>query len=666
MAAPGLGSEPTVFEGRRPAPITPPPAGGEIKKLRERLLKHAGRSAAGLTDQACAFLASAVTSPGAVRQQLSRPNIRPTATGHLEVIYATVPIDCLAPDPTNGRVVGATAWPASDLDEGQTLKLWAPADMRVHRDSPCEIMLTSDSLATIKTVIEEAAEHTKKLNPAMKAKVQYDGILDPLLCQIAHIETFDGHRGIALLTRDGSTRCSFAKQAHGSDAHEAFFGAVRDVDVRRQRWLEMRRRAGQPLDAISSEDLVQLRTFLVDVQIVVAFHSDDPGVSALDAVDDIVRRTHVEPTHPWLPVAQDNSEADQMLAALRNRDVISQDQFLLYGGALARSQRAARKLAVEADCVLAELMKSLGAGETRRGVLDELHTTMRAVRGRGQIRNKYKAGLVGSLGLRQFGVDARSRETAHLTLGEALSLDALWDVAWKNTMRTAEQLRDAALAELARDSAPGPACRELAVKSAGHLAAHGWLKRESRDQPSGFRDQRTADTVLDLMHHSPHGVRALAEALAAGRRGAEARAVREDGEVVERAAGDVHPMTNQWLRQKFADADASDSPASRSPLPAATGATTPREHVRAGIRSVGARIGDLERALDEAQRVTDTDGQPFLACHGWSSGEIEPLAGRLQRIAATLSRYGVIADVNPGLPPVAQLDLDLAAGPQAA
>lgn len=657
MVTTGLGSMSTLFEGRRPSPISSPPSGGEIKKLRERLLKHGKDTGGGLTEAACGFLAAAVTSPGAVRQQLSRPNIRPTATGHLEVIYATVPIDCLAPDPTNGRVVGATAWPASDLDGGQTLKLWAPADMSVHPHSPCEVLLNSDSLATIKTVIEEAAENTKKLNPAMKAKVEHDGILDPLLCQLTHIQTLDGQRGIALVTRDGSTRCSFAKEAHRSSSHEAFFGPARDVEFRRQRWQEMRRRIERPIESVSTEELVELRTFLVDVQIVVAFHSDDPSVTALDAVNDIVRRTHVETTHPWQPVAQSNSEADQMLTALRNRNVITNDEFLLYGGTLPRSERAKRNLPVEPDCVIAELMNALGASETRRGVLDELHTKMRAVHGRGQIRNRYKATLVGALGLRQFQVDARTLETAHLTLGEALGLDAVWEQKWSNTNRSPEALRDAALKELSRDTDPGPACRELVVKAAGHMAAQGWLKRESRDPHGNFRDQRPPETVLDLMHRSTQGVYSLEEALAAGRRGEAARAVREDGEVIERAAGDVHPMTNQWLRQTFADVPDRDNPRVDPSSSPPTGLTTPRERVAEHMCAIEKLISDVERHLEDAARLTDDDGISFLDRRGWTPGEVEPLASRLQRAATALSRYGVIADVNPGLPPVQQLDL---------
>ncbi len=656
--ATGLGSMSTLFEGRRPSKITPPPSGGEIKKLRERLLKHNKDVRGGLTEAACEFLAAAVTSPGAVRQQLSRPNIRPTATGHLEVIYATVPIDCLAPDPTNGRVVGATAWPASDLDAGQTLKLWAPADMSVHPKSPCEVLLTSESLATIKTVVEEAAENTRKLNPKMEEKVRRDGILDPLLCQLTHIETMDGQRGIALVTRDGSTRCSFAKQAHGASPHDAFFGSVRDIDFRRQRWVEMRKRTERPIEAVSIEELIELRTFFIDVQIVVGFHSDDDGITAIQAVDDIVRRTHVETTHPWQPIAQSNSEADQMLAALHTREVMTDDQFLLFGGTLPRSVRTERGLPSEPDCVVADLMKSLGASETRRTQLDELHTKMRAVHGRGQIRTSYKAELVGALGLRQFHVDPRSLETAHLTLGEALALEGAWELPWSATDRSPEQLKDDAIKELREDGSPGPSCRELAVKAAGHLAAQGWLKREARDTGGGFRDQRPADKILDLMHASEQGVQALGEALAAGRRNDTARAVHVNGEVVERAAGDVHPMTNQWIRETFGDAAGRDKPASTSATQEPTGATTPREKIADCMRGMDGLANGLERTLGHAVQVSDDDGTSFIQRRGWTTTEVEPLAARLRRVADDLVRFGAIAGLNEGLPPVQELPVE--------
>ena len=156
--------------------------------------------------------------------------------------------------------------------------------------------------------------------------------------------------------------------------------------------------------------------------------------------------------------------------------------------------------------------------------------------------------LVGSLALREFAVEASLRETAHLALADALTFEDLWQLPWANTTRSPDSLCEAALAELDERGGPGPSCRELLVKAAGHLTARGWLKRETRDPRGGFRDWRAVEAVLNLMHRTPHGLIVLAEAVAAGRRGDAARALTADGEPVERVAGDVQPMDNKWLR----------------------------------------------------------------------------------------------------------------------
>lgn len=649
LAASGLGPMSSIFDGRRPSKIDRPPTGAEIKKLRERLAKF-GADGERLTPTACEFLASAVTSPPAVRQQLNRPTIRPTATGYLEVIHATVPLDCLAPDPTNGRVVGATSWPASDLEDGQTMKLWGPSDMVVHPDSPREVLIRCNSLREIKTLIEEAADHTKKLNPQMQGKIQRDGILDPVLCQLVHVETDDGQRGIALVTRDGSTRCAYALEAHRMGAHDAFFGAIRDVEYRRGRWLEMRRRTERPIESISAEEMIELRTFLVDVHIVIGFHTEDPQVTALNAVDDIVRRTHVEVTHPWRTIAQRNSEADKVLGALGLDEGLGvfRDELLLYGGKLPRSQRAERGLPVEPDEVVAALLLRFGATETSRGFLDDLHARIRAVDGRGQVRSRYKAEIVAALGLRQFTVEAALRDTAHLMLGDILGLDSIWEEIWENTKRSPDEMCEAALSELGDIEQPGPACRELLVKAAGHLVSRGWLRGESRKAYGGFRDQREPVSVLDLMHRSPQGVKVLAEVLTAGRRAETARALGEDGQVIELVAGDLQPADNQWIRKTFNDdPDRGDQYAVRPPVDG----TTPRERVAALIRSADGFIRNVERTIEEAERITDDDDHPFLQRRGWAQTEMRPLSERLTAIAENFKRFGLISEFNPDLPP---------------
>jgi hypothetical protein len=645
----------SIHEGRRPTRIENPPAKGEIKRLRDRLHTYGRDDSRPLTEAACQFLSEVVVAPAAVRAQLNRPSIRPTATGYLEVIHATVPVDALIPDPGNGRVVGATAWPASDQSAGQMLKLWAPSDLHVHPESGCEVLIQADTVTDFKAVVEEAAEKTKQLNPKMRAKIERDGILDPLFCQLTHVRTADGFTGIALATRDGSTRCSFSKEIHRTSPHDALFGAVRDLDFRRQRWLEMKQHFEGPAHELSPEEMWQLRTFLIDVQIVVGFVSHDEKVTALEAVDDIVRRTHVETSLPWLPVAQNNSQADQVLGALRNADVITHEEFLCFGGKLSREERIAAKLPAEPDCVLADVLTTFGANATAAEKA-KLHNVMRTVTYGGQVRDIHKATWVGSLGLRQFTVEGRSLDVANRALEESLRAEAIWDKPWTNTNRAPAELRDAALAELETASEPGPACRELVVKAAGHLAAQSWLKPTDPGGPGRDRDQRQPNIVLDAMHKTPQGIHVLAEALAAGRRNADARALTDDGQVIEQGGGDPTPISNVWLRNTFKETNGADTKATwdANAIPQTT-----REQVAGHIRKAEASAWGLKHALEAAASVADDDGVPYLERHGWTRSEIEPLAARLRELTQELERYALRAEVVQSLPAVSEEQLDL-------
>jgi hypothetical protein len=655
MATSHLALTDSIHEGRRPTRIENPPAKGEIKKLRDRLLTYGRDEGRPLTDEACQFIAENVVAPAGVRAQLNRPSLRPTATGYLEVVYATVLIDALSPDPGNGRVVGATAWPASDQSAGQTLKLWAPSDLVVHPNSACEVLVQADTVTDFKTVLEDAAEKTKQLNPKMRAKIERDGILDPLLCQLMHVRTADGFTGIALVTRDGSTRCSFSKEIHRSMPYDALFGAVRDLDHRRQRWLEMKRRFEAPAHELSPQDICQLRTFLVDVQIVVGYVSHVENVTALDAVDDVVRRTHVETSLPWLQVAQDNSQADQVLGALHNADVISREEFLCYGGKLSQEERIATKLPAEPDRVLADLLTTFGALGTATEKA-KLHNVMRTVTYGGQVRDLLKATWVGSLALRQFNVDGRSLQVANTTLEEGLRVEAIWDKPWANTNRPPAALRDAALEELETDGDPGPACRELLVKAAGHLAAQSWLKPTDPGAPGRDRDQRQPAVVLDAMHKSPQGIHVLAEVLAAGRRNVDARALTADGQMIEQGGGDPTLLSNVWIRNTFKETNGADTAEARD------GQTIPqtiRERVAGHLRKAEGNATALRQAIEAAAAIEDDDGVAYLERHGWSRGEIDPLAERLRNLTQQLERYALRAELMQSLPPATEEQLGI-------
>lgn len=293
-----------------------------------------------------------------------------------------------------------------------------------------------------------------------------------------------------------------------------------------------------------------------------------------------------------------------------------------------------------------------------RSGLEELHTVIRRATGRGQVRNPFKATIVGSLGLRQFNVEGRQRQAANNTLVEALWLDDVWEKEWANTEREPVGLRDAALCELDDTGEPGPSCRELLVKAAAHLAANGWLTVAFEGSCGEERDQRQPSVVLNVMHRTRQGISVLAEALAAGRRCVDARALDESGNVIERAAGDALPLTHAWIRRIFKDAPTPD-PSSKTTH--ATTPQSPRERVAAYMRIVERHAHELEQAIRDAERVDDSEGQIYLDRHGWSRGETTPMVERLRSAAEQLEKFGLRAEVIQSLPPLGraeQLGLD--------
>ncbi|HXH33024.1 MAG TPA: hypothetical protein VNJ54_01275 [Plantibacter sp.] len=236
--------------------------------------------------------------------------------------------------------------------------------------------------------------------------------------------------------------------------------------------------------------------------------------------------------------------------------------------------------------------------------------------------------------------------------------DALWDEPWENTDREPAELLAAAIVELEDGGVPGSACRELLVKAAGYLASQGWLRAQISGARGLDRDQRQPSVVLDAMHCSKHGLEVLAEALAAGRRGAEARALDGNGNVIERGGGDPHPLTNEWIRGAFKEADVAETTSKHGP---SLTPQTPRERIGEYMRKAEKASTDVGQALDAAVSVQDEDGTSYLDRWGWSRGQADQIAGRLRGVAQRLETYGLRGEVAQNLPPVgpvAQLGID--------
>src|SRR3954447_15644134 len=108
---------------------------------------------------------------------------------------------------------------------------------------------------------------------------------------------------------------------------------------------------------------------------------------------------------------------------------------------------------------------------------------IRQLTGKGQARKESKTPIIASLVLRgAHWTSPNRRKSAESTLPRAYMMSALWERHWTATTRTADQLLERALADLADEKVLTPAAIELAVRGSYYLVVHGALGRESFGQ----------------------------------------------------------------------------------------------------------------------------------------------------------------------------------------
>ncbi len=95
---------------------------------------------------------------------------------------------------------------------------------------------------------------------------------------------------------------------------------------------------------------------------------------------------------------------------------------------------------------------------------------------------------------------------------------------------------------------PASATRDRRAVSWRRRQPGGWPRRAGSSASCAPRawDQRAPNMVLDAMATGEHGIRVLAEALEAGRRGEDARALEADGTPVEQVSSDIMLLSNDF------------------------------------------------------------------------------------------------------------------------
>jgi hypothetical protein len=200
---------------------------------------------------------------------------------------------------------------------------------------------------------------------------------------------------------------------------------------------------------------------------------------------------------------------------------------------------------------------------------------------------------------------------------------------WQVSGRKPEAIRDEALAEL-NEGKWGPSRIELAALGGYYLATTQTLRAARFFGTEEVKDGRDAQTVLERIVSSAHGIHTLYQAVIDGRAMRdEVRKVDEGGTVETPSDGTSAAMDNQWVRQEFG--------LEELPEPSLT---AKKEEAWRQIRTV---VSDLDARMTALAGLRDGDNPtPFVELEGLARGEVDEVRFVLNRTSETLLRYGVI------------------------
>ena len=378
------------------------------------------------------------------------------------------------------------------------------------------------------------------------------------------------------------------------------------------------------------EETVALRCERVPALILVGFVPHETGGPRFPtAVKSLVALRHVDPPKPWGDGPEFESLADEVLAELYRRDLISSAERAYYAGSCTREEAKAAHLSDDPALRAMRIVHLFTRPDARVDLAIRIAVTSQSTRKR--ITSKLLHDLATVLILRSVANDpSRIDQIRRYRLRQSFGR-FLHTRQWEPTGRSDEQLMKEALAEVKawignRDrNDPGPSTIELAVRAAYPLVVSGRLNADRGSAGNEQPDRRTPGEILDAMRSSLQGVHQLGCAVRDFRDGTPIRAVDEAGNVKKLAddRGD-QPINDIYLRNEFPP----PGKAKKAPDPG----HTPRDRYAASQSEFEAALSGLMDAFEVMLGVSGDDGTPLADSMGAEPQLIDRWRDELKRI----------------------------------
>jgi hypothetical protein len=609
-----------------------PAKSGAIKSLVERLVEN------GHSEPGAFAVARAVVDPADTRRRLAHPSALHVPGGTLYGVSVPVWAHAVIPYPANTREASARRYPvAVPPGSSEVAKYAPPRDVRTSEASAAELALAMEGRDHVIWALDRSAEYLEQKNN-LQESIALQGVMLPVTAAVLEI-SHERQRppSVAVLAAaDGSSRVAACHRLLGATPQDVVYGLPAD-DRRFRREIEQIRAVyNRPAAEVAESEVRRLRALQLPATIILSFEPDEGSdVDFAGAIRSYVGLLHVEPPEKWDDAAELDAKGDSALNELVVRGAIEEPEREYLAGMMTPAQairggfspwideRAARIVNIFTSRD-EPLKKAVGVGIKRLSAKSKLMRPERAEVGTELALRAIRNGPLGS----HIG-------TTRAALGRACQYRGLWEFRWEVTGRSPEDLRDAALAELAAGS-PGSSAMELATLGVFWLTAYRSLVREVR----GGDDNRAPQVILGALASSTHGIRTLYQAVVDGRADRAPRSVTAEGKLEPNVSGRSHEINDEWLRRTFPPVTTPSSSGPSQPAPAPS--SSPTQQLQARRERVRNAVEVLEQAVDELDSVLGVGGQPLIDHDGFPNDLADDLSSRLDAVGRKLARYGYV------------------------
>lgn len=516
------------------------------------------------------------------------------------------------PDPRNPRTLPSRRHPfavdpGTGGEDSKFRPIPEPRAIDANKPNTAELQIEIENRHHLNWAAQQAAAYVLSEND-WRTSIASQGVMEAVWLVATTYRALDSTEpATSLTTAEGSSRVTAVHQLLDVrsadvpyDTNEAAFRA-------RIRKLNANLQAGA-----SAEEHVALRCEQIPALILVGFRAHATSTTEFPtAVKSLVALRHVDPPKAWGEGPENESLADEVLAEMYRRGLISDTERNYYAGACTKSEALAAHLSADPVKRAASIVRLLT--NQNREFAEAIRVAVTSQSTRKKITSKLIFELATALILRAVAGEPAKTDQIRRYMRHAFG-KSVFKEDWDDTGRDTCRLVDDALSELRQTiaaglrSCDGPASIELAVRAAYPLLVQGRLNADRGSFNNIQPDRRTPGEVLDALRQTQQGIFQLGQALSDFEAGVPLRAVDDDGNVKKRndGAGDL-TINDVYLRAEFSPAGKK-----RADRPG----DSPQDHYHNKLGMFGAAMEDAKRAFEELASLTGDDGRPLVESQG--------------------------------------------------